>query len=127
MKYVYFNPNPNKKSVGDCVIRAICKAANLKWLQVFDLICEKARMMYDMPSGNAVWSSVLKDLGFKRYSIPNYCPDCYTIRDFCFDHPIGNYVVATGSHAVAVINGNYYDSWDSGNEVPIYYFKEDLS
>ncbi len=125
MKYVYFNPNPENKSVGDCVIRAICKVTGLSWFEIFDLICDRARVMHDMPSSNAVWSSVLKDFDFKRYAIPNTCPYCYTIKDFCLDHPTGNFVLATGSHAVAVRNGNYYDSWDSGNEVPIYYFKEE--
>jgi hypothetical protein len=125
MRYIYFNPNPEHKSVGDCVIRSICKIINTNWEEVFDLICDKARSMHDMPSSNAVWSSVLKDLGFKRYSIPNSCPDCYTIQDFCLDHPHGSYILATGTHAVAVYNGNYYDSWDSGNEIPIYYFKEE--
>ena len=125
MKYIYFNPNPEKKSVGDCVIRSICKVTGMQWLDVFNLICNRARSMCDMPSANAVWSSVLKDLGFKRYAIPNSCPFCYTVKDFCLDHPYGNYILATGVHAVAVHNGNYYDSWDSGNEIPIYYFKEE--
>lgn len=127
MKYVKYNPNPTKRSVGDCVIRAICKATELDWYEVYDLICNKGRELNDMPSANSVWASVLRDLGFKRYSIPNSCPDCYTIRDFCLDHPYGKYILATGSHAVAVVNGNYYDNWNSGDEVPIYYFKEDLS
>ena len=125
MKYVYFNPNPEKKSVGDCVIRSICKVTGMRWLDAFDLVCDRARSMYDMPSSNAVWSSVLKNLNFKRYAIPNTCPYCYTIRDFCLDHPRGKYIVATGVHAVAVQDGNYYDSWDSGDEIPIYYFKEE--
>ena len=65
MAYQYFNPNPLKKNVGDCVVRALAMA---------------------------------------------------------FDHPKGIYVVATGSHVVAVVNGDYYDSWDSGDEIVAYYF-----
>ena len=79
--------------------------------------------MYDMPSANRVWGEFLKTKGFLKYQIPDTCPICYTIRDFCFDHPQGTYVVGTGEHVVAVVNGNYYDSWDSGNEIPIYYFE----
>ena len=30
----------------------------------------------------------------------------------------------TEHHAVCVINGDYYDTWDSGGEVPIYGFKK---
>jgi hypothetical protein len=28
----------------------------------------------------------------------------------------------SGNHVVTVINGNYYDAWDSGGEVPIAYW-----
>ena len=53
-------------------------------------------------------------------------PDYYTVEDFCADHPKGTYVLGTGSHAVAVVDGFYYDAWDSGNEIPIYYWKEEV-
>lgn len=81
--------------------------------------------MHDMPSSNSVWGSYLKENGFKRYIIPNECPNCYTIKDFCSDYPIGLYILATGSHVVTVIDGDYYDSWDSGKEIPIYFFKKE--
>ncbi len=29
--FVYFNPNPDKRLVGDCVIRAICKLTDQDW------------------------------------------------------------------------------------------------
>ena len=57
--------------------------------------------------------------------IPNTCPDCYTIADFCNDHPYGTYILATGTHVVAVIDGDYYDTWDSGNEIPIFYWQKE--
>lgn len=81
--------------------------------------------MFDMPSSNAVWSSYLMLNGYKRYAIPNTCPYCYTIKQFTFDHPYGRYLLATGSHVVTAINGNYYDAWDSGNEIPIYYWTKE--
>lgn len=76
-----------------------------------------------MPSSNNVWGTYLTEKGFRRFSIPNTCPNCYTIKDFCRDNSIGTYIIGTGSHAVAVIDGDYYDTWDSGDEVPIYFFK----
>lgn len=74
--------------------------------------------MGDMPSANVVWMEALSDLGFRRYNLPNKCPNCYTIVEFCRDHPQGFYVLGTGTHVVAVIDGKYYDSWDSGFETP---------
>ena len=52
-------------------------------------------------------------------------PDYYTVEDFCTDHPKGTYVLGTGSHAVAVVDGCYFDAWDSGSEIPIYYFSKE--
>lgn len=81
--------------------------------------------MHDMPSSNAVWGSYLRGQGYHRESIPNSCPDCYTITQFCNDHRYGSYILATGTHVVAVVNGDYYDAWDSGNEVPVYYWTKE--
>lgn len=39
-------------------------------------------------------------------------------------NPDGKNVVATGSHVVAVIDGNYIDNTDTGNEVLIYYWRK---
>ena len=73
-------------------------------------------------ASNDVWDSYLRGWGFIRRVIPNTCPDCYTVWDFCNDNPEGSYILAIGDHIVAVVSGNYYDSWDSGSEVPIYYY-----
>ena len=78
--------------------------------------------MADMPSRNSVWGAVLRKNGFYRYAVSNTCPDCYTVRDFADDHPVGTYVVGTGNHVVTIINGIVYDSWDSRNEIPQYYW-----
>ena len=121
--YVYYNPNPLGLSVGDCTIRALSCALNISWEQTYTSLAQLGFEMRDMPSSNRVWAELLKINGFKKYQLPDTCPACYTIRDFCYDHPVGIYVVGTGEHVVCVMNGNYYDSWDSGNEIPIYYFE----
>ena len=126
MSWIFYNPNPKSKLVGDCVIRAISKVTGKDWKTEYANIALQGYEMCDMPSSNSVWGAYLHSIGFIRGVIPNTCPECYTIKDFCFDNPKGTYVVATGSHVVAVINGNYYDSWDSGDEVPIYYWRKEI-
>lgn len=49
--------------------------------------------------------------------------DVYTVADFCEDNPDGVYILAIAGHAVCVVGGHYYDSWDSGGEIPIYYWR----
>lgn len=122
MSYVIFNPNPLKKSVGDCAIRAIAAATNRSWDYVYLALTVQGFMMCDWGNSNAVWDSYLKSRGFKKNLIPDTCPDCYTVKDFCLDHPRGTFVLGTGDHVVTVKEGNYYDAWDSGDEVPLYFY-----
>ena len=121
--FVFCNPNPEKNLVGDCVIRAVSIALNQDWQTTYLGVTVKGFELYDMPSSNNVWGDYLEEKGFERFSIPNTCPNCYTIKDFCKDNSKGIYVIGTGSHAIAIIDGDYYDTWDSGDEVPMYFFK----
>jgi hypothetical protein len=108
--------------VGDCVLRAISKACDCSWQDAFVGLMTKAFELSDMPSSNYVWGTYLRQKGFVRQNIPNGCPDCYTLREFCDDHPQGKYIVATGTHAVAVDSGNIWDTWDSSDEIVTYYW-----
>lgn len=81
--------------------------------------------MADMPSANAVTTAYLKRIGFKRRTIPDDYPEWYTVNDFCTEHPTGVFVLGMGTHVVAVIDGDYYDAWDSGAECPVYYFTKE--
>lgn len=121
--YVPYNPNPYHKRVDDCVIRGIAKVLGKDWNTVYLGVAMQGFTSKNMPSSNAVWGDYLRRKGFKRYAIPNSCPECYTVADFADEHPKGRYILATGSHVIAVVNGDYYDTWDSGEEVPVYYFE----
>lgn len=123
--FVQYNPNPQGNYVGDCVIRAIARVTEKDWDSTYLAVAMQGFAMKDMPSANHIWGAYLKSQGFRQYALPNTCPDCYTVQDFCEDYPSGVYLLATGSHVIAVEDGNYFDSWDSGSEVPIYYWKRE--
>lgn len=123
--YVFENPNPQGLRVGDCVIRALAIALNKSWYEVYADLCVKGLVMSDMPSSNNVWGEYLKDKGFTRHIVPDTCPTCYTVRDFCGEFFKGTYILGTGSHAVTAIDGNWIDAWDSGDECPIYYWTKE--
>jgi hypothetical protein len=121
--YINFNANPIGKQVGDCVIRAISKVTNQEWATTYAELAVQGYLMCDMPSSNSVWAAYLKGQGFKRHIVPDTCPSCYTVKDFCREHPNGTYLLSLDKHVVAIINGDYYDTFDTGNETVIYFFE----
>lgn len=125
MPYSYYNPNPTGKRVGDCAIRAVAKALGIDWPTAYAMVVSNGFTMGDMPSSDAVWGNTLRQSGFTKEIVPNTCPDCYTAEDFCIDHPHGVYVLGFGGHVATVEDGVLYDSWDSSNEIPVYYFRRD--
>lgn len=121
-RYMNYNANPQKNRVGDCTVRAIAKALGQDWETTYINLALYGYMNCDMPSANHVWGQYLKSKGFKRYCVDDHDKDVYTVADFCNDNPRGTFVLALSSHVVAVIDGKYYDTWDSGSEMPIYYW-----
>lgn len=120
--FVQFNANPINRNTGDCTVRAISVLMNQSWRDTYADLSMTAFYLSDMPSANESWHEYLILNGYKRYAIPDTCPRCYTVKEFCMDHPKGRFMLATGHHVIAVIDGDYYDTWDSGLEVPIYYY-----
>lgn len=120
----HFLNNPAGRNVGDCSVRAVSVALGWGWEKAYSELCSNGYYMADMPSSNATIGALLRQHGFYKEAIPDSCPDCYTIKDFCEDHPRGVFVVGTGNHVVGVIDGDYYDSWDSGNEIPVYFWEK---
>lgn len=121
--WIKANPNPCGKEAPDCVIRAIAIALNMSWFQVFDELCSVARSDCNMPSADTVWGHYLYLKGFEPFILPQNCPRCITVQAFTEIFPNGTYIIGTGNHAICVINGNYYDSWNSGEEVPSFFWK----
>lgn len=120
--WIEFNENPTGRRVGDCAVRAVSVALGIDWESAYCLIVVNGFAMGDMPNANSVWGAVLRQNGFYRKAIDDFCPDCYTAEDFCNEHPKGTYVLGFGTHVATVIDGNIYDSWDSSREVPQYYW-----
>lgn len=120
--FVQFNGNPCGKNIGDCVIRAISIVTGYSRHKVYAGLCLFGYPCTIWGNNNSVWSDYLLHLGFRRYTIS--ASDKYTVADFAENHPHGKYILGTGNHAVAVIDGNIVDSWDSSGLIPLYYFKK---
>lgn len=124
--YRHYNPNPRGIQAGDCVIRAISAVTGQSWQDVYVVLSVQGYMMGDWGNSDRVWGAYLRSRGYRRETLPNTCPDCYTVADFAADHPHGNYVLGTGSHAVAVVEGGVImDSWDSSQAVPLFFYAKE--
>lgn len=122
-----YNPNPRKRSVGDCTVRAISKALGQDWYTTYIGTALEGFLLYNMPDANEIWGAYLRRKGFARHIIADTCPDCYTVADFAADHPEGIYILALSGHVVCVCDGDWYDTWDSGGEIPLYYWERNDS
>lgn len=123
MGYCFYNPNPQGHQVGDCTVRAISRALGQSWEATYTALALYGFMLSDMPSANHVWGAYLRSRGYVRRAVPSECPDCYTVADFARDNPRGTYILALSGHVVCVSGGDWFDSWDSGGEPPLYYWE----
>lgn len=124
MGYAYYNPNPaGRQSVGDCTVRALSKALGQTWEQTYIGLCLEGFIRGDLPNADDIYGRYLYRNGFRRHLIPDDGLGAYTIENFADDHPQGVFVLSIpGRHVVTVVDGKYWDSWDSGNERPSYFW-----
>jgi len=121
--YLHLNNNPKDRHVNDCVIRAIATVMGKSWDDIYLELMVYGFYAKDLPNENTIWGQYLVDHGFVRKTLPDTCPFCYTVRDFARDHDKGVYILADGSHVVAVVDGHYIDDRDSGDRTVLYFFE----
>lgn len=114
-KNKYFNPHPNKKEIGDCVIRALCKATDKDWDTMYKELFELGYEIKDLPNGDGTWKEYLKRNGFIKHSIKvTKGSKRPTVDSFSRSNRKGTYVLNVANHLVTVVDGYYYDTWDCG-------------
>lgn len=119
-RYVYYQPNKKdiKDQVGDCQVRALSKALNLSWVEAFDLtipLCRELQTYTIFDGCLEKTKESMNKLGFDYHGISNKRGVTRpTVDEFAKDHPNGTYICKVAHHVVAVVDGKYYDTWDSG-------------
>lgn len=126
MSYIYYNPNPAKKDTIDCVVRAVCALFDIDWETAYLKLSIQGFSDKSVFVDDAVWGQYLRNNGFKVRPLPEGCPNYYTVRDFAYDHPYGRYLLKCYGHVVAVVDGDYYDTSDTGDDIPIYYYERSV-
>lgn len=129
-RFVYYQPNKLdvKDKAGDCQIRAFCKVLNMSWVEAFDLttpICRELQTYTIFDGDLQKTKAAMKKLGFEYTGISNKKGSKRpTVDSFAKDHPEGSFIVTVANHVVAVVDGKYYDTWDSGYKSLYGYFEK---
>ncbi len=129
-RFVYYQPNNKdlKDQFGDCQVRALSKALNISWVEAFDLTIPICREMqtYTIFGGTCeIGKESLRRIGFTYSGISNKKGSKRpTVDSFAKDHPTGTYIAKVAHHVVAIVDGKYYDTWDSGQKSMYGYYEK---
>lgn len=118
LRWIEYNPNPSTSKANDCSIRAYCAAENLEWDAAYDIACRYGKNANYMPNDTTSCEQILEgEFGYTKHKLSKEeKSNGITVKDFCVKHPEGTYILDMPRHLVAVINGEYYDSWDCGKK-----------
>lgn len=115
--YKYFQPNKMdlKDNYGDCAIRCICKAEEMKWLDAYDMMWKISREVMCPMNCKHGFEHILKSLGYTYTGISNKKGSKRpTVDKFAKENKTGTHICVVANHYVAVVDGMYHDTWDSG-------------
>lgn len=91
---------------------------NCSWLEAFDVtipFCREYQCsnIFNLPC--EIEREIMKQIGFTYTGISNKKGEKRpTVKSFAMSHSTGTYILNVANHEVAVVDGFYYDTWDSG-------------
>lgn len=130
-KFEYFNPNPDASTFKsgkpkywgkkDDGIRALCKAYDKTWHEMYDELCTYAKKHNDIAQSKTVINDYLTSNGYEFITLGKPAPGIKRpiIKDFLIDNPVGTYVLYLRDYYVTVEDGVLYNVIDNQDE-PIY-------
>ena len=125
MSFVFYNPHPKGKLVGDCVKRAICKTTGTDYMEVQRTLNRlKRELGAEEFNDKKVTDEFVKRNGFLILSFPakKGQPRMNGER-FCKAYPKGSYILQMAGHWSACVDGVIYDTWDCSEKCVYRAFK----
>ena len=135
MAFKYFNPNPDVSlfksgkpknwTKNDSCIRAICKATNNTWENIFTELYQLAIKKYDMIDSKNIINEYCEKNNFTyvTYGKPKQNEKRPTVFDFANKYKIGTYILYLRNYYVCVKDGVIYNVCDVKNESIYSYWK----
>lgn len=120
--YKYYQPNKKdlKDECGDCSIRALSKCFEVSWVEAFKMTIEpviKHQVLFNDTNATLL-NNVYSELGLSYHSVKVVKGKPRpTVSQFAKSTKGDgkHYIAKVAHHFVAIYDGNYYDTWDSGN------------
>jgi hypothetical protein len=107
----------------DCIVRSTAKVFNEDWQSVMRKFCDKAIEMYLMPNDGRVAQEVLANYPVQATYLRH--DERLTVHQLAESNPSGKFIALTKgvqSHAIGIVNGDWFDIYDSGDEELEYYW-----
>ena len=114
--YKYYQPNKKdiKDKRTDCIIRALTKLTDKNWIECFEMLIPHCIELQSVPSDKVIIEAWLKDNGYKYTGISNAKGTKRpTVEKFSKANKSKTLMVVA-HHCVTCEDGNYFDTWDSG-------------
>ena len=131
---VRYNANARGNSVGDCVKRSMSYAFDMSYNDISKLLLAKMKeKRCSQWNILPVFRPVIEELGGRN--VTDQCVSSpITLDEFADNHTTGTYILLVGdkpgstSHAVCIVDGKVYDSWDSRDKyvTTVWLVKEDV-
>ena len=102
----FYNANPQKNNVQDCVVRSISKAEGKTWDETYEELSKIAQME----------GILLDDVDFvENYLDKRYRRQCHhskLVGEFMEEHPKGTFLITMPNHITVIQDGILYDTFD---------------
>ena len=123
-RYYNWNENPLQKKVGDCQIRGVATALNQYWDKTLTDLYNVSLEVKNVPNSDEVLKKYMKDLGYTYITFKAIKGQKrMNVKRFAEEFQEGRYLLNCACHIVAVVDGYYYDTWNSGEKCVYGYWK----
>ena len=118
--FINKNLNPKGYKTDDCTVRALASATGIGWDKAFIDIANQAFQMKLGPTDIKVFEKIITRYGFKAVSCKaEKGKSRPKVKDIALQYRGSIAVARVAHHVVTCIDGNYIDTWDSG-EAAVY-------
>ena len=116
--YIYYNRNPKKETLPDCVTRAISTALNLDYYEVQDMLLANGEYYSCDQLCVACYEKLLTlDLGLEQYY-----GNGKSVQEIAYDFQDNILLLRVDGHLTCSLYGNVYDIFNCTNEIVTHFW-----